>query len=366
MKESLTKFNKNIIFFCPSMEEGGVEKNLINICNGIAKNHKITLITANKNKNIFFKKKINFISAKTNFFNNRSRIIKCIYCAYLLLKNNNNNNQKTIIVAFQSNILAIIISKILNYKVIIRSNQSPNNYANNIIKRKIMYFFFKRADKIIVNSNDFKKEFKKFFNLQTIPIYNLIEKISDLRKYSKKLVNDSFFSNSKKVLNILSIGRLVPQKDQITILKALNLIKNKKKFKFYLIGKGSEYKNLKKFINENKLNNQIKILNFKSNIYPYYRKADIFVLSSLYEGLPNTLIEALTFGVPIISSNCKTGPKEILNKKKYGKLFKIKDYKTLSLLILKSKKQIKMKYINDKRFDFYQNLKKYENLITSL
>ena len=364
MKKSSKRFKKNIIFFCPSIEEGGVEKNLVNICNGIVENHKVTLVTANKNKNILFRKKINFISPNTNFFNNKSRIFKSICCAYLLLKNY--NKQKNIIIAFQSNILAIVMSKILNYKVIVRSNQSPNNYAKNIIKRKIMAFFLKKADKIVVNSNDFKKEFKKFFNLETIIIYNLIEKINDLKKFSKKMKNENFFSSSKKILNILSIGRLVHQKDQITILKALNLIKNKKKFKFYLIGKGNEYTNLKRFIDNNKLNKQVKILNFKSNVYPYYKKADIFVLSSLYEGLPNTLIEALSFGVPIISSNCKTGPKEILNKEKYGKLFKIKDYKMLSKHILRSKKKLKTKYINDKRFNFNQNLKKYENLITSL
>ena len=364
MKKFSIKYNRNIIFFCPSIEEGGVEKNLINICNGFQKKYKISLITANKNKKKFFKKKINFISPKTDFFNNKSRIIKNIYCIYLLLKNY--NNKKNIIVSFQSNILAIIMSKILNYKVIIRSNQSPNNYAKNIIKRSFMSFFYKKADKIIVNSNDFKNEFKKFFNLQSVSIYNLIETTSNLKKLSKKPIYNNFFSNSKKIINILSVGRLVPQKNQITILKALNLIKNKKKFKFYLIGKGSEYYNLQKFINENKLNNHIKILNFKDNIYPYYKKADVFVLSSLYEGLPNTLIEALTFGLPIISTNCKTGPKEILNKEKYGKLFKIKDHTTLSKLILKSKKQKKKKYVHDERFEFKKNLKKYENIIASL
>ena len=82
--------------------------------------------------------------------------------------------------------------------------------------------------------------------------------------------------------------------------------------------------------------------------------------------MPNTLIEALTFGLPIISTNCKTGPKEILNKEKYGKLFKIKDHTTLSKLILKSKKQKKKKYVHDERFEFKKNLKKYENIIASL
>ena len=66
--------------------------------------------------------------------------MKSFFCAYLLLKNF--NYEKVTVVAFQSNILAIIMSKILNYKVIIRSNQSPNNYALNFMKKKIMGFFF--------------------------------------------------------------------------------------------------------------------------------------------------------------------------------------------------------------------------------
>ncbi len=364
MKKSLTRFKKEIIFFCPSIEEGGVEKNLALICNGVSINQNISIITANKNKKKFFKKNVNFISAKTNFFDKKNRFIKSIFCAYLLLKNY--NSQKKTIVSFQANILAVFISKILDYKVIIRSNQSPNYYANNFFKKKIMTFFFKKADKIIVNSEDFKKEFKKFFNLKTYSIYNLMEDQYKLKNLANKKINNNFFSNSKKIINILSIGRLVEQKDQITILKALNLIKNKKEFRFYLIGKGNKYHYLKKFINEKSLNKKVRILNFKNNIYPYYKKADLFILSSLYEGLPNVLIEALTFGIPIIASNCKTGPKEILNGEKYGKLFKIKDYGYLSKLILKSKKNNNIELIKDKRFDFNTNLQKYKNLINSI
>ena len=83
----------------------------------------------------------------------------------------------------------------------------------------------------------------------------------------------------------MSIGRLVAQKDYITILKALNLIKNKK-YKLIIIGKGVDYIKLVSFIKK-KLSKYVKILITK-NVYPYYLKVDAFILSSLYEGLPNT------------------------------------------------------------------------------
>ena len=78
------------------------------------------------------------------------------------------------------------------------------------------------------------------------------------------------------------------------------------------------------------------------------------------------LIEALTTGIQIISSNCKTGPREILKKKKYGKLFNIKDYKSLSKLILKTRKRNNKFFIKDKRFDINNNITKYKNLINSV
>ena len=88
-------------------------------------------------------------------------------------------------ISFQSNIIAIIMSKLLNYKIIIRANQSPSNYARNYIKRKIMSLFYKQADKIVVNSNDFRKEFNKFFQVKSITIYNLIESQNILKKTFK-------------------------------------------------------------------------------------------------------------------------------------------------------------------------------------
>ena len=88
--------------------------------------------------------------------------------------------------------------------------------------------------------------------------------------------------------------------------------------------------NLELFIKRNNLNKIVKIINFKKNPFPYLKKSDLFVLTSNFEGLPNVLLEAATLKKFIISTDCPTGPKEIVDNGKNGILVKMNDYKNLS------------------------------------
>ena len=80
----------------------------------------------------------------------------------------------------------------------------------------------------------------------------------------------------------------------MTLLKAVNLIKNKIRFKLLIIGHGSMENELKLYVNKNNLENNVKILKNISNPFPYFIKSNLFILSSMFEGLPNVLLEALT------------------------------------------------------------------------
>ena len=120
----------------------------------------------------------------------------------------------------------------------------------------------------------------------------------------------------------------------MTLLKAINLIKNKIKVNALIVGNGKEKKNLSNFLEKKKLKKIIKIINYKKNPYPLIKHSDVFILSSVYEGLPNVLLEAIYLKKFIISSNCPTGPKEILNNGKGGLLFKSKNYKELAKKII--------------------------------
>ena len=352
----------------PSIEGGGVEKNLFIISNYLSKKlEEITLITINKKYNHIFKN-IKIISSNTNFWDNFSRRVKYLVCLIILIKILL-KDKNYVVLAFQANLYCTIICKLFGIKIIVRSNSSPSGWSKNLIKKIIYKKLLNLTDCIIVNSFDFQKEFKKLFKVKSICIYNPLNKIEVISK-SKHKLNFPFFENKNVQLNMINVARFTDQKDHLTLLKAVNLIKDKINFRLLIIGRGINKKQIKKFIDKNNLNKKVKIINFQNNPFKYIRKSNLFILSSKFEGLPNVLLEAITLKKFVISSNCPTGPREILVNGKGGELFTVGDYKSLSSKIVsyyknKSKFQKKIKYSFKSlhRFDYYFNLQKYLQIV---
>jgi|MDSV01.1.fsa_nt_gb glycosyltransferase involved in cell wall biosynthesis len=364
IKRELKNHNKLIIFM-PSMEGGGVEKNIILISNYLSKYlNDISLITFDNRFNNQFDKKIEIIN-HTKKILNVTKYYKYLICLINLTKQILTNKNSSVF-SFQANIYALILCKLLNVKIIIRSNSSPLGWSKSTFKTFIFRIFFKLADKIIVNSQEFKKQLDNKLNVNSLLIYNPLNK-KEINKKSKKKIKFNFFnSNKSKMLKIINIGRFTDQKDQVTLLKAINEIYKKIKLKLLIIGYGKNEKILKSFVKKNRLSNQVKIINFQKNPFPFLKKSDLFILSSKFEGLPNVILEAIVLKKFVISSKCPTGPREILLNGKYGFLFKIGDYKSLAKLILKysknkkhSKKKIDEAYKSLHRFNFEKNCRKY-------
>ena len=130
-------------------------------------------------------------------------------------------------------------------------------------------------------------------------------------------------------------------------------------------------KKITKFINENKLKNKVIVVKDYKNVFKYYKLADLFVLTSLYEGFGNVLVEAGTFKIPIISTDCKSGPKEILNNGKYGDLVKLGQTKKLSKLIVKNlkfpnKNKITKMYNSLDKFNIENHINAYEKIFNEI
>tara|TARA_B100000989_G_scaffold277809_1_gene239056 strand:- start:521 stop:1615 length:1095 start_codon:yes stop_codon:yes gene_type:complete len=353
---------KRLIIFIPSIEGGGVEKNLFIISDFLTKKiNDISVITISKRFKKKFNKKIKLISPKLNFWDTIGRRKK-FFLSLLLLAIEIFKDRNLLVFCFQGNIYCTLLCKLLGVKIIVRSNSAPDGWSQNIFKFYCFKYIFKLANEIIVNSLDFKKKFKSNFDLESVCIYNPLNKKEILAKSKLK----TKFKFSKNKINLINVGRFTEQKDQITLLKAVNFIKKKIKFNLLIVGYGKKKNDLINYINQNNLQTNVKIVSYQNNPYNLIKSSDIFILSSLYEGLPNVLIEAQALKKFIISSDCPTGPREILLDGKAGYLFKIKNYKSLSKLILKilknkndMNKKISVGYKSLNRFDYNLNLNKY-------
>ena len=357
---------KKLIIFIPSIEGGGVEKNLFIISNYLKdKINNISVISISSKYKNKFNNKIKFISPKADFWNSIGRRKKFFVGLFLLffeiLKDRN-----TLVFSFQGNVYCTLLCKLLGIKVIVRSNSAPDGWSQNRFKYLIFKYILGSADKVIVNSLEFKKKFKTKFKIDAECIYNPLNKKEIIKKSKIK----SKIKFDKKKLKLINVGRYADQKDQLTLLKAVNKIKDKINLNLLLVGRGVEKENLIKYIYENNLSKQVKLIDFQNNPFNLIKSSDVFILTSLYEGLPNVLLESQVLKKFIISSDCPTGPKEILLNGKAGLLFNVGNHTELSNLILhysKNKKllseKISIGYKNLSRFDYSRNLKKYLSVI---
>ncbi len=360
-----------IYIFHPYSKIGGADLTISRLINNLdKKRYEIVFICLNKpGIKVYLKKKIKIISIK------RFRAYQCIPVLKNIIKINEKKDRKFKKVIFISNqnfanIISIIaLNKFNHIKKILVERNNPieldliKNFKNTVIK-KLIPLTYRFADKIIGISKELSKDLEKLSSSKVDTIYNPSYEEKNITKKNKRKLG-------KKINTILCVARLEKQKNHIMLLKAykesLNLIDSK----LILIGYGSEKQNILSYIKKNKLTKKIKVVSNSSNLPKYYNSTDLFVLTSLYEGFGNVLVEAASYKIPIISTDCKSGPKEILKNGKFGDLVKINDSKKLSKLIVKNlknpnKKKIELMYNSLNRFNITKHIKKYEEIFEKI
>ena len=328
------KLNKIIIFY-HSIERGGVEIVLVNLINFfLKKNIKIILISSNFfnvklfNNPLFEYRKFNHVK---NLF--PDRISKAFQASNLLIEElKKTHPNQTIVFSLQSSSISILLSKILGFKIVVRNAEDPiysTLFADNKFVASIILIFkfmtYSLSDGIITNSVGSKKSMNKlvFSKNKIVSIYN------------PYLKNNLKIKVKKRKNIILTVGRLTKQKDFGSLIKAFYSINKKiRNYKLVIIGDGENRKELQFLINKLNLKNKVEIKGWTKNLKRYYSSSKIFVLSSIYEGLGNVLIDATNYQLPIITTNCKSGPSEIINFGKGGFLVPISNPSQLSKKII--------------------------------
>jgi glycosyltransferase involved in cell wall biosynthesis len=124
---------------------------------------------------------------------------------------------------------------------------------------------------------------------------------------------------------VLGIGRLSAEKDFATLIRAFAKVVEHVDARLVVLGEGEERSRLEVLVRALGLNNQVTMPGFVENPFAYLKQASVYVLSSRYEGLPNTLLQAIALDVPAVATDCPSGPREILDDGRWGRLVPIAD-----------------------------------------
>ncbi|ELZ36066.1 glycosyl transferase family protein [Halorubrum saccharovorum DSM 1137] len=132
---------------------------------------------------------------------------------------------------------------------------------------------------------------------------------------------------------ILGVGSLTPQKDFPTLVRAFNRLRSQQDARLVILGEGDRREELESLIQRYGIGDSVDLPGFVDNPFKYMKQADVFVLSSRWEGFGNVIVEAMACGTPIVSTNCPSGPAEILQNGKYGQLVRTGDPEALAAAV---------------------------------
>tara|TARA_Y100000816_G_scaffold52154_2_gene33463 strand:+ start:7018 stop:8220 length:1203 start_codon:yes stop_codon:yes gene_type:complete len=362
---------KKILIVLPSMDAGGVER--------------IRIILANEFKAFGFEVEYALLNAKGSLLDIASKenkiydlkVNKIRYLPFKLGKLLKETKPDAILASIWpvtvATVFGVFISRISCSLVLSEHNHLSTQYQHKgfihkILMRASMFLCYGFASRVVAVSAGVKTDLQRLSYISHKKfevIYNPILPLKNSDNSKLNEVNSHWNSANEK--RIISVGSLKQQKNHSLLINAFAIVNKNLPSKLMIIGEGEERKNLENQVKIMGLENQVIFAGFQQDINPFYQTADLFVLSSNYEGFGNVLLEALINGVNIVSTDCKSGPAEILSNGKYGKLVPVNDVEALASGIIEVLKgsSIDQNILQSRAREFHpsQIAKKYLSLL---
>lgn len=197
--------------------------------------------------------------------------------------------------------------------------------------RSIMW----RANVLTCVSKDMVEQYRKVFHSPPhVAVYNIVDDQHSRLRLAEP-VDHEWFSQKKGPV-LVAAGRLATWKGFADLIRAMKELPRQKNARLMILGDGPLRAELQALIVELGLQDVVSLLGYVENPLKYFSRADVFVLSSHVEGLPNVLVEAMMCGCTPVSTDCPTGPREVLDNGKYGYLVPVRDPVAIALGIEKA------------------------------
>jgi glycosyltransferase involved in cell wall biosynthesis len=334
----LKRESKRIVFLIGSMGKGGAERVISVLANSYAaKGWKVDiLLLLNSICEYQLNKNINLIPICNENKSRLAQLPKWLFGIRKYVKEN--KPDKIVSFIARINIITIIACLGLNRSIIISERNDPRADGRSIFVRFGTHLLYPLVNKIVFQTKWAQSCFSSRIQKKSVVIPNPIQVTTKASKIKEK--------------KIVAVGRLVEQKNHAMLIRAFKKVHEKfPDYKLYIYGEGKLRNTLQEQIKDLKLTDAVFLPGNVTSIHESIADAEMFVLSSDYEGLSNALLEAMMMGLPCISTNC-AGSNEIISNNYNGILVSVDDEEQLSKAICD--------LINDKEkaFSLSQNAKR--------
>lgn len=330
MEYSVSMTNKKIALFLSTLNYGGAERVVVNLANGFVEmGLDVDIVVINKTGALMNEVSDNVDIVEIGKFN--LPIYKRWGSLPGLVRYLTNRKPDAMISTVQHrNLIAIIANYFAesHTRVYVREG---NNLEMTLRYKKmwrvylpLIKLLYPKAQKVIANSRGVADSLQHKANIssENIVVINNPTLTPDVYSKMQKDPDHPWFDTQYSV--ILGVGSLTRRKSFSTLIKSIKQL-DRPNTRLIIIGEGPERSNLEQLISTLDLQHQVDLIGTKSNPYSFMNNASVFVLSSVTEGFPNVLVEAMACGTPIVSTNCPSGPEEILECGKYGILVPVGD-----------------------------------------
>ena len=334
--------HRDISLYVQTLQGGGAEKMVVLVANALAeRGYKVDLVVANMNGPY-----VNLVSKKVVTIELGTR--GTAYSALALWKYLRKAKPPVLFSTMtNANITALLARIFFKHELWLviseRSITSNKILGKASLKKFLTGFLMKKlypnADSIVAISKGVENDLIENFNIPAAKIrviYNMIEETT-IEGHSSELYKQIFCEEKNSPL-FIAVGRLVDVKNYPLLIEAFAKIRIRCKCKLLILGDGPEKEKIEELVNKAGLSDDVVLLGFVDNPRQYMQIADVLVLTSKWEGFGNVIIEAMSVGIQVVATNCESGPGEILENGKWGRLVPLDDSEALALAMESSMK----------------------------